>query len=505
MPLTPIEANAAVVKLYTQLAKRKVDSALLERYYRGEQPLAYASEQWRAQHADRYKNFCDNWTGVVANSPAERLRVSGFTLPTPEGEADSLTASERGLWEWWQRNDLDLQSSQGFLGAIISRRSYAMVWGNVDGEPLITWEDASEVIVWRDPANRRKIVMGLKTWDQDEHTECATLYTADEVWKFQRRSFHRYTGGSTPGGLIVATTLVGGQGGWEPRHPPEDSSWPMANPLGEVPLVEFENRPMLKGEPMSDISGTVAMQDAINLLWAYLFAAADHASFPARVIMGQEPPMLPVLDDQGNKIGEKPVKMEDLANGRFLWLTGQNTKIDSWNAAALDVFTGVVEIAVGHIAAQTRTPPHYLVANKGMSNLSGDALKAAETGLVKKVEEQQLFFGPSVRDIFRLSAKVLGEEGLAQAASRGDTQWRDAESRSESQLVDALQKLQAIGFPFAWIAARYGLSATEVASLISMKQAETDSNLLGSAASVLEGLKTNNTVPAPPAPAAVTA
>jgi hypothetical protein len=74
--------------------------------------------------------------------------------------------------------------------------------------------------------------------------------------------------------------------------------------------VEFANRPMLGGEPLSDIAGTIAMQDAINLLWAYLFVAADYASMPARVVMGQEPPKMPILDENGQKIGEKPVDIE---------------------------------------------------------------------------------------------------------------------------------------------------------------------------------------------------
>jgi hypothetical protein len=234
--------------------------------------------------------------------------------------------------------------------------------------------------------------------------------------------------------------------------------------------VEFPNRPRLGGEPLSDIAGTMAMQDAINLLWAYLFNAADFASMPSRVVMGQAPPKVPVLDESGQKVGEVPVDEKKLTEGRMLWLTGQNTSIGSWPEAKLTAFTDVVEVAVGHVAAQTRTPQHYLVGK--MANLSGDALKAAETGLVKKSQEAALHFTAPTRELFRLMALARGDDALAAAASGGTVVWKDAESRSEAQLVDALSKLRDIGFPVRWLAERYGLSDTEVVRMMEMRAAE---------------------------------
>ncbi|MGZ6844561.1 MAG: phage portal protein [Blastococcus sp.] len=498
MALAEQDARRALERLYAALTGRLGDTERLDAYYRGKQPLAYASKQWRDFHAARYREFSDNWCGVVANSPSERLRVAGFRLPSRDNDPSVMGEAEQQLWRWWQVNDLDEQSSQGFLSSIVSKRSFALVWGDDDGDPIVTWEHPAQMIVGYDSESHRRRTAALKVWRQDD-LECATLYTPDQVWKYQRPALDVTVNdqGMTAAGLYVDGTLGNAlSGGWVPRQPPEDDTWPIANPMGVVPVVEFPNRPTLGGEPLSDIAGTVAMQDAINLLWAYLFAAADHASFPARVIMGQEPPSVPILDSNGQKVGEKPVKMEDLANGRFLWLTGQNTSIGSWQPANLGVFTEVVETAVGHIAAQTRTPPHYLASKQGMHNLSADALKAAETGLVKKVEEQQLFLGPSVREMFRLMALAADSPGLATAAATGVTQWRDAETRSEAQLVDALQKLQAIGFPFEWIASRYGLSDPEIARLVEMRQQEADTNLLGTLAAQMQAPEP----PVPPAP-----
>jgi hypothetical protein len=232
------------------------------------------------------------------------------------------------------------------------------------------------------------------------------------------------------------------------------------------------NRPVLGGEPLSEIDGTMAMQDAINLLWAYLFTAADFASMPARVVMGQEPPKIPILDASGQKIGEQPVDMKKLAQDRILWLTGEKSNIGQWDAAKLDVFTGVIETAVTHVAAQTRTPPHYLVLGKGLVNVNAEGMKTAETGLVKKVGEMQLFLSPPTRGIFQRFALVRDDKALADKARFGVVKWKDAENHSEAQLADALVKLQQIGFPFPWLAERYGLSQPELDRVMEMRETE---------------------------------
>jgi len=195
--------------------------------------------------------------------------------------------------------------------------------------------------------------------------------------------------------------------------------------------------------------------------------------------------MIPVLDNNGVQVGERPVDMKKLAEDRILWLTGQNTKISQWEAARLDVFSGVVETGVAHIAAQTRTPPHYLILGKGMVNVSADGMRAAETGLVQKVGEAQLFLGPSTRDVFRLFALVRGDDKVADQCRTGVVKWKDAENRSEAQLVDALAKLKTVGFPFRWIAERYGLSAPEIERLMQMRDEELAEDPLSKAVDAL--------------------
>lgn len=459
---------------YEQIAARRALVSKTEAYYRGKQSLKYASEKWSEYNAARYKDFCDNWCAPVANSPNERLRVDGFRLDDDPATSDA----EKGLWRDWQANDMEAQSSQGFLSSIIAGRSYVLVWGTADDEPVSTWERADQATIVYDPGTGRALA-SVKTW-HDESTEYATTVTDTEVYKWQRPWLGLNAGQDnamplraeaffrTAGGLMVP---IGDKADWRPRETAGET-WPLPNPLGVQPMVEMPNRPLLGSEPMSDISGTMAMQDAINLLWAYLFAAADFASMPARVVMGQDPPKIPILDESGQKVGEKAVDLKKLAQDRILWLTGENSKIGQWDAAKLDVFTNVIETAVTHVAAQTRTPPHYLVLGKGLVNVNAEGMKTAETGLVMKVKEMQLFLTPPTRGIFSRYALVRNNSALAGQCRFGTVQWKDAENHSEAQMVDALVKLQAIGFPFPWLAERYGLSQTELDRVMQMRETE---------------------------------
>lgn len=464
MPLTYEQALSWVDRLYQTIAARHDEVVRFDRYYRGEHRLVMASDVWQDFHAKRYAGFADNWCGVVTDSPAQRLRPTGFAMDADMGD---VSEAERLLWGDWLRNDMELQSQQGIVETLKSRRSFILVWGR-DGEPVLSWEDPSQVAVAYDPETRRRVA-ALKTW-ADDTTEYVTLYTDDELWKFSRPTF--------PASSLHVPDSVHVDGAvWQPREVPGET-WPLRHPLGAVPIVEVRNRGPLRGEPLSEIGGTVPMQDAINLLWAYLFASADHASFPARIVLGMEAPSVPKLDENGQDTGQRvAVDLKSLAQGRMLFLNeeGANPSIGQWEAAKLDVFTDIVEVAVGHIAAQTRTPQHYLILGRNANPAAADALTAAESGLVGKVENLTLFLDPGIREAFRLVALVRGDQALATVAATGRPTWSDWENRSEAQKADAATKWRSVGVPLQPLIERYwSRDPAEVERIMAAAEAEAD-------------------------------
>jgi hypothetical protein len=452
--LTMGQALSLVATLEGELTLRAALADLADDYYRGKHPLRFASDEFRDYFAKRYDGFSDNWVGVVADAPVERLTVTGFQ---PDGQPDKV------MWQVWQRNNLDTDSQLGFLASVLAGHSYALVWGDPDDPdtPCVTFEDSGQAVVGYYPGSRYKRRAALKRW-QDGNSMYCTLYTADELWKFERP----LTRVEKPQMLAQFDEQARA---WLPRETDEPN--PQPNPMGLVPMVELPNRPVLAREPLSDVKPVIALQDSVNMLWAELFTAADFAALPQRYILGGEAPKQPIYDETGMKIvGYKPFDMQKLIKERVFWGQGDGLSAGSWPAAQLDVYSNVIENAIGHLAAQTRTPQHYLIGK--MSNLSSDALIAAEAGLVKRVQEKQLWFGAALREVARLVALAQDDAGRADAYRSGRVLWADAESRSQAQLVGSLVQLKGIGWPFEDLARRFGLTPEEVDELVKMRDKE---------------------------------
>lgn len=456
------QALQLVQLLEAELMQRERDIRVHNAFYRGDHPLKFASDEFAKFHGDRYRDFSDNWTQVVADAPVERMTVTGF-------QASGETDADAALWKVWQVNGLDADSQLGFLGSVVNARSFVLVWGDPAEPdiPVVTFEDPSQCVIAYEPGSRRLRRAALKRW-QDGSEDFATLYLADEVWKFSRPHLNT-DGDKSPQMQDVDEALKR----WKPRELPDEPN-PQPNPMGVVPMVELPNKPALAADPISDVGGVIAMQNAINLLWAQLFTASDYASFPQRVIMGAERPVIPKLNSEGEVIGTQPVDIEKFAVDRVMMFNGKDVRIGEWQAANLAMYTGLIDQGVGHIAAQTRTPQHYLIGK--MANLAEGALLAAETGLVKRTEEKQTWSGQGLREMARLIALARGEDDKADALRSGRVLWKDAESRSHAQLADALLKLKQLGFPFKWLALRYGLTPTEVADVMAMRMEELEAD-----------------------------
>ena len=438
-----------------------------ERYFNGDQPLQFASQEWRNFHNDRFRGFSDNWCGVVGSAAADRTEVFGIRL----GDDPAVQSpDEKALWDDWVRAGGPEKSDQGYLSSAYLATSYALVWADADGNPTLTWLNPDTTIVHNDPETGEP-EYGLRAWVDDDLTEHATLYTADEVWKFSRKTVATRLAAS---GFILPSSVTLLAGGWGPREGVDPF---VANTLGVLPLVEHPNRPLLSRGPISDIDGTMAMQDAINLMWAYLFGAADYAGMPARVVSGAERPVMPILDAEGQKIGEKPLDLEALTRGRMLWLTGEKASTSEWAAAQLDVFTNVVGVAVKHLASQTQTPIHYIMGELG--NVNGETLTALELPLATKVRKGHKSLTRPTREVFRRFAIVREQAAVADACRSATIQWRNPETMSDAQVSDSASKDRAIGWPLSAIfERRYGMSQPEIDRLMDQIKGEADDPLL---------------------------
>jgi hypothetical protein len=474
-PLSVQDAIKVTQSLSNELIYRRpaIDARL--NYFRGTTgTLKYASEKFGEYFSRRFSGFSDNWCMPVAQAAAERMNYTGFRL---WGENKGFDLELARVWE---ANDGDRGSSEAFLVFGAASRAYALVSPGDGVTPRITWEHPSQTIVDTDPqtGERRS---ALVVW-VDDKMDYATLYTPEWIYKFQRETGEeRFLNYDRDGRYYDRAVL----GGWSPRMVNGELAQPEVNPLGVVPVVELRNQTLLDDSPISDIQGVMAMQDSINLVWAYLLNALDSASLPQRVVTGADVPQVPILDSNGQQIGTRPVELDKLHGEAILWLPDDAAKIAEWSVAQLDAFGSVIERGVEHIAAQTRTPPHYLVAK--MVNTAAESLTIAEAGLVSKTRERIRYVNPAIREVNRLVALCQGaDERRIGAIASGQNLWGDVQYRSEAQMADAMLKMKQVGFPFEYIAERYGLQPDDIQRVLEMRKAELASDPLAAAQAAMQ-------------------
>ncbi|MEU5429038.1 phage portal protein [Streptomyces olivoreticuli] len=415
MAETPLQMTE---RLYRKLQRRKREAKRWSAYYEGEHPLLFASPEFASQTGGLFDDFSDNWCATVPDATVERLRPLGFRLE--DGTLDQ--AASRA----WRRSECDVEVGLALLESLITGRSYALVWKPDGVNTEITFEHASTAVVEYVPGRRRLRAAGLKVW-RDWDTEFATLFTPTTVYRWQRPA--------RGGGQWTDRTAGLSRG--EPSHLP--------NPLGAVPLVELPNRSRLSAAPRSELRTVVPLQNAVNTLWAHLMTASDQRALPARVVLGMDRPVREIVDETGEVVGEEDLPLDRFRSDRLLWLEREGASIAEFSAADPAGYLDVINQAVEHIAAQTRTPGTYL--NGKLVNVSAETLVASEAGLVAKVVERQRHFGAALREVMRLEALAAGEASRAESLALGSVVWRDPQFRSDAQYSDALVKLKAVGVP----------------------------------------------------------
>lgn len=376
--------------------------------------------------AEWMKDARTNWTSLVLDSPTERLGVDGFRFGGSDGDQDSVKADE-DAHRIWRENGMKADSALVHYGAMSQRRAFVLVERGDDGRPVLTHETPRQVVVEHAQGSRRKLAAGLKMWRDDWTGQTrATLWTPETVYGFVTKSQAPVFSGNS-------ASLRG----WDAVALPNSRDTEFPNDLKAVPLVPFINRRNRRLQGFAEHEDILSVQQRITLSLINLVAAMKYGAFRQRWAAGLEVDEDPIT---GAKI--QPFQLDI----RKLWTTDDvEVKFGEFAATDLMPYVRAVEAAVQDLAAISRTPPHYLIG--AVVNVSGDALKAAETGLVAKVRDRQTGFGESWENVMRLAFRVLGDETKATAYDL-ETVWRDPESRTVSELADAAVKKASAGVPW---------------------------------------------------------
>ena len=345
-----------------------------DQYYRGQHRLPSGPTGAHLVYRRLVEEAKSNWAELIVDAVNERLRVIGFRWSGSE-------QADLNVWrDIWQRNNLDARSDTLHVEALVWGYGYAIVWPDDDNAACITAESPTEVICYAPASDRYTVTLALKQWEDDWGQWNASLYTPLAIFKYMA------PGRSSAGGVAPIS-------GWVPREVPGED-WPLANPYGQVPVVEFPNNPRVLTGGRSELDGgPISMIDRINETVFNRLLAAQFDAFKQKWVTGMEIPRDPETGQP-----KEPFKT---AVDRLWMSENPDTKFGEFSEATLTNYIAAVEADIQHLAAITRTPAYYLFPHGNMP--SGEALKAAETGLVAKVKRRQRFLGEAWEQVMRLA------------------------------------------------------------------------------------------------------
>lgn len=405
----------------------------LDRYYEGRQPLAYLSPEAKTALGKRFGILASNIPRLAVTALAERLRITGFT-------------GDPQLWADWVRNDLDQFSGVAHREALLLGDSFAIVWADAAGRPLVSVESARQVSVLTDPGTR-EIVAGIKRWeDKAANQTHAVLYLPDRLVRLRAEQT-----GAVATGFTITDEIP--------------------NPLGVVPLVNLRNSDRILADwGTSEIDDLKPLVDAVNKLLVDMMTTSEYVGRPRRWATGIELTEEPVLDENGEPILDddgEPVTREvnPIPEGDRAMISEQaDTKFGQLASADLGGYEAAMRVLISQIMAVSTLPAHYL-GTLTDTPPSADALRAAEASLTARAEARQQMFGRSWEQVAKLMVAVRDGRDPG-GISDIRVQWADAATRSVAQEADAVVKLFTAGLlPRDYALGKLGYTADEIAKI----------------------------------------
>jgi hypothetical protein len=392
-------------------------------YYNGAQKLAFATAKFKEAFSRYFPPMANNWMKLVVDTPVSRLGIEGFRFnpdPTKPGWDQD---ADQDAWNIWQANNLDIGSLIAHTEAVKCGVCNVLVSPPPeDGdEPLITIEHPSQSYVFCSYDNRHRRLAGIKRYyDEIDEYMYAYLYLPDLIYRYRSSKKIRDDLG-VPMSEIQWTRA-------------SDDDPVGNNPIGVVSLVPLENAPDLLFGGRSDLEVAMPIQDAVNKLCLDMQVSSEYHAYPQRWAAGWET----ARDADGNEIPGEQVELR-VGQSRFLRAESVDTKFGVFQTGEVDNYIKPIEMYINHLAAVTQTPAYYL---KGaMVNLSADALRAADAGLVDRCRHKILSFSEGWEEVMRVAFLAKGDTKRGKSKD-AETLWRNPETISLAQTVDAAVKMR---------------------------------------------------------------
>jgi hypothetical protein len=420
---------------------------MLNCHYEGTQPLNYLHPELLAELEDRLQQVVINWPELVVGSLDERLDLLYFRI-AGQAKADA------GLGLIWQYNDLDEWSQQGHVDAMVMKRAYTIVGSNDEDDkpPIITVESPLEVHAEFNPRTRM-VSAAVKRWEEhlpDRKVEHATLYLPDSTHWWVKRD-----------------------GKWVL----DDDYEPDEHNLGVVPVTPIVNRPRL-GAPggKSELAAIIPVSNAANKIATDMMVSAEFHAMPRRWALGFG------AEDFEDEHGRKISVWSKIA-GR-IWASAktkqEGAEVGQFPEASLENFHKTIHLLASIVGSLGALTPQTMGLQNAANPATADAIRSADTRLVKRAERRQKSFGGAWERTMRIADRYHTGK-WREDLRRLETVWRDPSTPTIAQSTDAaVKKRQARIVPLRQTREDLGYNEQQIALMEEedAKEAERESAAL---------------------------
>ena len=390
------------------LANSLPDYHRAEMYYEATNPEFFASIRLRRALERTGITFRFNMAKTPVDVMADRLEIHAVQV-AGDNRADQI------LQEIWERNMMELESTNIHRRAGEFGDAYLIVWPEVEDGYEDSDEDESESDVqnvdmfYNSPKTTRVVYdienpmrkkYAIKKWTlpvqlgmKAKPPTRVNLYYPDRIEKY----------------ITVANSKGNNRRDWIQFRDEEDEEWPCPNPFGEIPVFHFRT-----GTPYGDPEHRAAYgpQDAINKLIITHAATIDYYGFPQRYLLANPDKGSDELADFDTS--DDINRFEDTGHdstlragpGEVWWLNGVR-QAGQFEPPDPQVFLAPLDVYIRMMAQVTSTPLHYFDPQT-YSRLppSGESIRAAEVPLLKKVRRRQVTYGRGWVEAARFALKV---------------------------------------------------------------------------------------------------
>ncbi len=418
-------------------SNRVSNYSVFENFYRGEDQKTHLTDRTKRFLERSGVKFRENFCETVIDVQAERLIVTGFSHEDPS------------VAEWcsdlWAHNRMDAKQQVVHSTCLVKGDSFLMLdWDDNKARPCIYFNKPENIKIRYAPGDPDRKLYAVKVWEDDE--KCyMNIYYPDRIEKYFKLHSSK------------------GKGGWVQRFDSEDYEeyeptedeptppWPVpwvdgdGEPLG-IPVFHFRNRALGDEYGFSELANVIPEQESLNKQVIDLNEVLDYSAFKQRWATGMS-------TDEVGKLKTRPgdVWVHPNPDANF----GQFESDDPESIVA------AIENTVSRLARRSRTPLHLLT---GGDMPSGEALRSAEAGLTKKVENCQVPFGNNWEDVFLMAMALSEANGVPVGFEIPEVltaEWKDPQSRNELELLQSMVLKQQLGVSERTLLMEMGYDADE--------------------------------------------